>query len=926
MLIGIDFGTTKSVVAVIHAGRPTVIPDERNRRSMPSVVMVAPDQSLHVGWDAVTHPQRYEGTHFSINSIKRLLGKAGEATWGNFRTYPQEVSALILAVLRIQAESYLLGEIAGAVIAVPAHFDINQRWATMQAAEIAGLRTVRLVNEATAAMLAWAEGTRRREDAVGLVFDFGGGTLDVSIVECGTGVYEVKTTAGDDRLGGDDFDQVIIDHCLRLVKDRMVSALETSLTQQLLLRESARRAKEELSSASSTEIYLPGFIRDGNRYHDLHVPLERDQLERLCAPLLARTKATIQRALDDVKGTLLDNVVLVGGTSRMPSIQRLVRQVTGLIPVTSADPEFCVAQGACLYAGTLYGVVKDMVLLDVVPGAYGVAVTEGRVAPMIPRNTTIPTKVSKIFTTTADNQSELTIRVVQGEGERVNQTSVLGEVHLSGLPPARAGVPEIEVTFDIDANNGISVIASDKATGREVAATLQAPYRLNFAQIKVLRDKVVQETGRIGARLAEARESDLDRSAKEAAAAAIREVESFIGHPNCPLGGSQASLLSAGIALLQDHLRMNVAREELEKLSSSLLLALDKEVLHCIEGALKAIAEAPEFVQWVAHVRGVWHTPARVKDSLASLEDSFRDRAEACRSILRFAREEGGGERLEKHLLVLRTSSGVLFCLAALLDSSVDPRFETRGPIEVHGDHQSLLTTVILRELLTTSSRTRRQAAARALLPAWKGTKCFFLLRYVIEETDPDIAASMTRCLDAVPQGGWAEFMLGQELGARQELIHNAIVWNLVRQDILNLLRSGQASEGEAALRVIEALRLGGHLPELPELLDAHLPDAVKVSLIKLLVASPHQGLLVPLFKGLAATSPEVRYAALMGLERLREWMGRDYDRLFRIAYGLMARRESLTLQDRLFLWRISRHRKELQKVARALRAGWREV
>jgi hypothetical protein len=403
-------------------------------------------------------------------------------------------------------------------------------------------------------------------------------------------------------------------------------------------------------------------------------------------------------------------------------------------------------------------------------------------------------------------------------------------------------------------------------------------------------------------------------------------VEEVIGEPTCPLAPDQVSLLSAGVALLRDYLHRHVPRGELNKLAVSILQALERESLQCVERALRTIAAAPEYTRWADQIRHAWHDPVQVAASLVSLRESLREPADRFRGVLQFGGLRKGRAWLKASMAALRVSSGELFCLACLLDDSVDPQFDTHGLIEVRDENRGLLVTVVLRDLTTLSSPARRRVAASALFRLWKGTRCFLLLQYLIDEKDPDVAAWLTRCLEEIPQGGWVEFILAHGGEKQQAVLGNVALLNLVQQDVLTLLQSGQVAQGEAAVRVIRELRLTDRLPELPGLLQANLPDTVKVSIIKLLGASPREELCVPLLQCLAHTSPEVRYTAVMALEQMRHMMDKDCARLFTIAEGLLVRRESMRLQDKLFLWNLKRRRGEFQNVVQALRTSWRGV
>ncbi len=356
MIVGIDFGTSKSVVAVMQNGISTVVPDQEGRLTMPSVVMVDPDENISVGWEARQHPRRYESEHITISSIKRLMGKAGETSWARFRTYPQEISALILGHLKIQAETFCGEEINAAVLAVPAHFDINQRWATLQAAEIAGLNVGRLINEATATVLGFTQIHSKRDGSV-LVFDFGAGTLDVSIVAYGDGVCEVLATVGDDRLGGDDFDQAVHDHLINHIKS-ICRGDDLDPVRRQVLKAEAEKLKIELSSSSKARLFFPGFLSAGNRRFDLDVTLERAAFESMCQNLHDRAVKLVEKAIQDARRSKLTDLILIGGTAHIPYIRHRIMQMTNLSPVPYIDPTMAVAVGAGVQAGVLASEVR----------------------------------------------------------------------------------------------------------------------------------------------------------------------------------------------------------------------------------------------------------------------------------------------------------------------------------------------------------------------------------------------------------------------------------------------------------------------------------------------------------------------------------------------------------------------------------------
>jgi molecular chaperone DnaK len=497
IIIGIDFGTTKTVAAFIKDGRPIIIPDRQGHLSMPSLVLVTPEEEHFAGWEAQTHPYRYNSKHVTINSIKRSLGKEGESGWGTWKTQPQEVAALILGRMKIEVEEYLGEEINDAVIAIPAHFDINQRLAIKQAGRIAGFNVRRLQSEATAALLTHHTIYGHSVSNI-LAFDFGGGALDVSILTVGDGVCEVKAVAGDGKIGGDDFDQVICDYILESAQKRIGDSDRLNSSQQIILRESAIRAKAELSVAESSRIFLPGFFwATSQKYCDLDTTLTRNTFFDLSKSLLSHTEKVLRQAISAAHVDKYDDVLLIGGSSRIPAVRDVVRGVLGREPRFGIDPESAVAQGAGILGGVLSGKIKDMLLLDVFPKNLSVATDDGVLSVLIERNTTTPTRKSQIFTTTVDNQIEISVSVYEGEGLRADQDVFVGRLTLSGIPQAPHGVPRIEVTLDIDANHILHVSAKDLGTGREASALLKAPLQLNDEQVTVMGKKVFNELAKV---------------------------------------------------------------------------------------------------------------------------------------------------------------------------------------------------------------------------------------------------------------------------------------------------------------------------------------------------------------------------------------------------------------------------------------------
>tara|TARA_B100000927_G_scaffold103722_1_gene83973 strand:+ start:365 stop:2173 length:1809 start_codon:yes stop_codon:yes gene_type:complete len=479
--VGIDLGTTNSVVAVLEGGEPTVIANAEGNRTTPSIVAFKSDEVL-VGElakrQAITNPDN------TVRSIKRQIGTNWKESFENKEYTPQEISARILQKLKRDAESYLGDDVTDAVITVPAYFNDAERQATKEAGQIAGLNVLRIINEPTAASLAY--GLENNEDQKILVFDLGGGTFDVSILEITEGVFEVKSTSGDSKLGGDDWDQRVMDWLI----DKFKSSTGIDLSKDKMaiqrIQEGAEKAKIELSSTSETEINLPFITANDAGPQHLLEKLSRSEFEKITADLVDRTKSPVENALKDagMQFSDIDHIILVGGSTRMPSVQQVVKSLTGKDPHKGVNPDEVVASGAAIQAGVLKGDVKDVLLLDVTPLTLGVETKGGIMTKMIERNTTIPTKRSEVFSTADNNQTQVEIHILQGEREMASGNKSLGRFTLTDIPAAMAGTPQIEVTFDIDANGIVNVNAKDLGTGKEQAITITGGTALEDDEIE----------------------------------------------------------------------------------------------------------------------------------------------------------------------------------------------------------------------------------------------------------------------------------------------------------------------------------------------------------------------------------------------------------------------------------------------------------
>ncbi len=559
--IGIDLGTTNSVVAVMEGGKPTVIANAEGSRTTPSIVGFSKTGEKLVGQlakrQAILNPDK------TIASIKRHMGEDYKVNIDGKDYTPQEISAMILRKLADDASNYLGEKVTSAVITVPAYFNDAQRQATKDAGRIAGLDVLRIVNEPTAAALAY--GLEKEKSEKVLVFDLGGGTFDVSILEIGDGVHEVLSTSGDTHLGGDDFDQKVMDWICDEFKKQEGIDLRGDKQAMQRVKEAAEKAKCELSSVMETNINLPFITADANGPKHLDLNLTRAKFEDLSRDLLNRCKTPVENALKDAGITKNDinEVVLVGGSTRIPAVQQLVKEYTGKEPNQSVNPDEVVAVGAAIQAGVLAGEVKDIVLLDVTPLTLGIETLGGVMTPLVPRNTTIPVSKSQVFSTAENNQTAVDIHVLQGERPMAKDNKSLGMFRLDGIPPAMRGLPQIEVTFDIDANGIVNVSAKDKATNKEQKITITNSSNLSEADI----DKMVKEAeANAQEDKKKKEEAEVKNNAKSFIDSADKIVKDFEGK----IDSADRSKLDEQKAALQKALDENKPVDEIKKLSEEL--------------------------------------------------------------------------------------------------------------------------------------------------------------------------------------------------------------------------------------------------------------------------------------------------------------------------------------------------------------------
>ncbi len=876
-IIGIDFGTTKTIAVILRDDGPHIIPDTKGRLSMPSLVLVTPDEEIFVGWDAKSHPRRYESEHITITSIKRGLGRLGENNWGRWKTHPQEVAALILARLKLEVESSLDEEVTEAVIAIPAHFDINQRWAVMQAAEIAGLKVRRLLNEATAASISYFRG-QPKKDGIAIVVDIGGGTTDVSVIQYGEGVLEVSSTTGANDLGGDDLDQIIIDRINEEIGKRHGQIVPLSEAHKLFLREAAISAKVELSSSEQARVRLPGLIKlvDGT-YEDLDVQLSREEFTKWITPFANRVKELIQKALKDtgMNPEHLDGLLLIGGTSRIPALRETCLR-SGIQLWPDVDQEYSVAKGAAIQAGVLSGQANSFLLLDSFPNSLSVEGLGGTAQCLVQRNSTIPTIRTETFTTTQDFQQEITVRVFEGERAMAKDNSFLGSVVLSGIPPAAKGVPQIKVTFDIDANGTITVSARDQATTHETKAILSAPFRLNPAQVNVMRRAVSEEMKKVAAQLRVEHEMARQRAADAKRGSVEKSLEDLMSGLVPEIDGGKQQILKQALNVIRDYGTRDVSGDALETLLSGVRKEIDKLLSESVAEICRRFVNSPEFLPWLEAAIRTIEEGGTINSIMNTVKRTFGATIQQMMNCIRrsddlpylFLRstQELSGEPVPRYLFGL---------LITHFYPDDRPEIQSLSPMsEVDPDARSILLLLLI-SALDADKPKDRIVSLRLLSTMIEPRMLSPLLNRI-----SSYSSEVNNLLERIPNDVWYEAFRAITSEQRSDwLSQKGFRRDRLRLALQTLILHKQHSEQDQMLDCLAKMGERESVPQLLAYVKTLKDDQSRASIIRSLPSYQDPRVVLPLLYHIR-NQTSLATASNSALERCKDFLDDDWKRL----------------------------------------------
>ena len=739
-------------------------------------------------------------------------------------------------------------------------------------------------------------------------------TLDVSVVEYGEGIAEVKASAGDDQLGGDDFEQLIVRWALESI-GKKIGTIELDDFQHLVLSEAARQAKVELSSRSETTIFLPGFVQTSLGTTNLDLRLDRATFETLAKPLFDRAEEVLRQALRDsgFSSARAPKLLLIGGTGRIPRIRKMLKEAVGVEIITGLDPESGVCEGACILAGIFNGSCKDFLLLDVTPASYSVGLLGDVASVLIPRNSTIPTKKTASFTTTEDNQTELTVRIFQGERPLTNQNIYVGQVRLTGLPSAKSGTPAIEVCFDIDAHGTLCVSATDRATGGNVAAVLESPYRLNPAQLKVLQRKVQKEIGSLRDAESTRRNAEAEAEARTGAARFSETIAKFVQEFGDRVPNESKGLLNSGRLLVGEYLLANASVGDISVLAASLRSTFEETVFSLVVRELKSIGESPGFVEWQRSTSSK-RSKCDVVSAIDELKEIVRVPLTLIASLLRKAESQSVVQKLGgTHQGTLDPVS--IFILAQFFEFRL-----TAVHIDIVGNSNRELLRILILDHLARPSRYRfGLTAGQALRDEFKGTTCLFLMEYLSPKIDPDLRSAVEDCLRQMPLGAWRKAWRECDYGP-EFIEKNPIAKQEIGREIVETLRTA-ANPGLQLVAVDDLQKVGVDIcgSAIAEIVNRPIDLNVKVRLLSLLGEWKQPEAIDFLFQAVADEEIEASRVALSALQRRQSELPSELVSLFKVANRVVSNSTRPTWGERIALWRLGRSHKSLRNVIRFL-------